>query len=397
MEDARPMRRGQPTILFGLTMVVGLARLFAYAGMPLGQEYSLVAIVHYLAVHATTFALAAFLVAALSRATATRAAQVALYAQGVLFLAPFVDVGLGVSVRAYDLTYPGIFGTPGAIVASIAYGGVVAWGLWDASTGAARAREIGAAAGMILGVVGLSFATLPWIRSFVEPLHWGVHLVLAVYFGFVAAILEHASIRLANPDLHRAMWREVQLLPNLGFALMPIVGVVAAGRLALPPNPSEPFQRFQIEAPYMVGAAAVGAILFIQWRLVRSRAWEPFHWEAAAAAKIAALSLALCLGVGPFLAAGLAASLLWVSRSRWNPIAFGAAAGLAVLVGEMTTLALNFATIAGGPASFLVPIDAAVLPTGTGVVAAAAVAILVALGSWFTTRTSGSATGRASS
>ncbi len=391
------MRRGQPSILFAFTMLIGLARLLAYSGMPLAQDLSLAVVLHALALHGMTFALAALVVAAMSRATATRAAQVGLYAQGVLFLAPFVDVGLGLSVSSYDATYPGIFGTPGAIVASIAYASVVAWGVWDASLGAARMRESIASLSGFLAFLGLSVAALPWPGAFLEPLPWGVHLVLAAYFGLLAAIFGHASIHFANRPLHREMWREVQLLANLGFALLPLLGVMAAGRLGLPPSPAEPIQRFRIEAPFMMGAVAVAAVLFVEWRLVRSRAWAPFQREAAAIAKGAAIAGALLLGIGPFLVAGLAGSLLWLSRSRWNPAVFGIVGGLAVLVGDLTVVPIDFAAVTAGPVTFFVPINQVALPSPAGLSIAAAVAFVVALGSWLTSRTSASGRDRASS
>ena len=380
------MRRKQPTFLFLLVVAAGLARLFAYAGMPFAQELSAAAILHYLALHMMTFTLAGLLVAALSRATATRSAQVALYAQGILFLAPFVDVGLGVPLDSYDATYTGLFGSPGALVSALAYGAVLAWGVWDASVGNPQARAVGSAAAAVCGVVGLSAAAIPWPGDFAGT-SWGAHLILAVYFGLLAAVFEHAAIRFANPILHRGMWKEVQPLANLGFALLPLVGVVATGRFGLPPNPAEPFERFRIEAPFMVGAAAVAAALFIQWRLVRSTAWAPFQREAAVVAKLAAVALALLLGVGPFLAAGLAGSVLWFSRSRWAPIAFGVAAGLAVLVGDLTSVAVDFASVPIGPAVFLVPLNQSA-PSLAGVASAVVVSVAVALGSWLTSRTS---------
>jgi len=391
------MRRWQPTLFFSFTILVGLARLFAYAGMPFAQELSLAAVVHYLALHAVTFALATFLVAALSRATATRAALVALYAQGVLFLAPFVDVGAGLSLSSYDGTYVGILGTPGAVVSSIAYGLVIAWGVWDTSLGGRRARRMNAVIAVIAGIGGLSLAAVPWPQSLLEPLPWGVHVVLAVYFGLLAAFLEHGAIRFANPTRHAAMWREVQPFANVGFALLPLIGIAAAARLAIPPGPGEPFQLVKIELPFAIGAASAAAALFIEWRLVRSRAWEPFHREAAAVAKGAALAASALLGVAPFLVAGLAGSLLWLSRSRWNPLAFGATAGLMVLLGDVTAAPHNFATAALGPVTFLLPIDQTAVPSALGVGLSSAVGVLVAAGSWLTSRTSASGTGPASS
>ena len=265
------MRRGQPTLLFAFTVAVALARLFAYAGMPLAQELSLAALAHFVALHAMTFALATLLVAALSRATATRAAQVALYAQALLFLAPFVDVGLGLSLQSYDATYTGVLGgTPGSALAAIAYGLVLAWAVWDASLGQKTARGLLAFVAAAGGIVGLSVAAVPWPLGLLAPFPWGVHVALAVYFGVLASAFLHLAMRFANREWDRQMWPEVQPLANLGFALLPLVGIVAAGRLALPPNPAEPLLRFQIEAPHMLAAATVGAILFIQWRLVRS-------------------------------------------------------------------------------------------------------------------------------
>lgn len=392
------MKPGQATVLFSVTLLVGGARLFAYSGMPLGQELSLAAVVHYLALHAMTFALGTLIVAALSRGTATRAAQVAWYAQAALFLAPFVDIGLGLSLQTYDSTYTGILGgSPGSIVAAVAYAGVLAWGAWDASLGPTQARTLHAFVAVSVGVVGLSVASVPWPQVFLERLPWGLHIVLAAYFGLLAVLIVHTAIRFANPGLHRRMWKEVQPLANVGFALLPLVGIVAAGRLALPPNPIDPLQRLRIEAPFMVGAVSVAALLFVQWRLVRSEAWTPLQREAAVVAKASALAGALLLGIGPFLAAGLAGSLLWFARSRWNPLVFGAVAGLAVLVGDITSAALNFASVSIGPTIFYVPIDQNAGPSLAGIGLAAAVGVLVAVGSRLTSRTSASGRGRASS
>jgi len=373
------VRRGQPTILLLFVVAMGLARLFAYAGMPFAQELSLAAVVHYVALHAMTFALAGLIVGAMSRATTTRAAQVALYAQGILFLAPFVDVGLGVPVDLYDATYTGVFGSPGAVVAALAFGAVIAWGVWDASVGRGRSREATAVLAAALSVVGLSIAAIPWPRSLVT-LSWGTHVALAAYFVLLAAVFEHAAIRFANPGLHRHMWREVQPVANLGFAILPLVGVAAAGRLTV-------FINSPVVLPYVLGAATVGALLFIQWRLVRSAAWAPFQREAAAVTKLAAVSIALLLGIGPFLAAGLAGSVLWLGRSRWAPVAFGAAAGSAVVVGDLAVAAIDFTTLPVGPTTFLVPVGPTALPSLAGVASAIVVFLAVAFGSWLTSRT----------
>jgi len=133
------MRARQPTIVFAFTVIVGLLRLTAYAGSPFAQELSVAALLHYLALHILTFTFAGFLVAALSRATATRAAFVALYAQAVLFLGVFVDVGLGLALTDYGQTYTGVFGgSPGSLVSVFAYGSVIAWGVHDATLGQRR-------------------------------------------------------------------------------------------------------------------------------------------------------------------------------------------------------------------------------------------------------------------
>ena len=392
------MRRGQPTALFAFTVAVAVMRFFAYGGMPLAQELSWAAILHFVALHAMAFSFAVLVVAALSRATVARAAQVALYAQGVLFLAPFVDVGLGLQLPAYDGTYTGILGgSPGSAVASLAYGLLLAWATLEASVGSRTARTVVASAAAVLGVVGLSLAAVPWPLLGLPPLHWGAHVTLAIYFGFLAALFLHAGIRFASRELHRQMWREAQPWATVGFALFPLVGIAAAGRLALPPEATEPVLRFGIEAPYMLAAATVGAILFLQWRLVRSRAWEPFHREAAVVAKLGALALAATLGLGPFLVAGLAASLMWLARTRWSPLIFGSTAGLAVLVGDLTAVAVDFTSLPFGPIRLLIPINQTAGLSTWGLGAAAIVAAAVSLGSWLTSRTSASGTGPASS
>src|SRR3989304_3380393 len=130
------MQARQPTIVFVFTVILGLLRLFAYAASPIGLELSVTALLHYVALHILTFTFAAFPVASLSRATATRAAFVALYAQAVLFLGAFVDVGLGLALTDYGQTYTGLFGgSPGSLLAMLAYGAVIAWGVYDATIG----------------------------------------------------------------------------------------------------------------------------------------------------------------------------------------------------------------------------------------------------------------------
>src|SRR3990172_7066292 len=147
------MRGHQPTILFAFVVIVGLARALAYAGTPIGEALSLGALLHSVSLQILTFAFAAFLVASLSRATVTRAMFVALYAQAVLFLAPFVDVGLRPGLTDYAQTYVGVFGgSPGSMVAVLGYGAVVAWGVRDATLGPRGARTRGAALAGIRGV-----------------------------------------------------------------------------------------------------------------------------------------------------------------------------------------------------------------------------------------------------
>lgn len=383
------MRRGQPTLLFSFTIVVGIVRVFAYAGMPIGQTLSLSTIVHFVSIHLLGFAYAAFLVAALSKATATRAAQIALYAQFALFLAPFVDVGAGLSLSAYEATYLGLFGgSPGSIAAALAYGAIIAWGVWDASMGLRTARSVLAAVAVLAGAVGLPLLAVPWPASllFNTPA-WGMHLGLAMYYGLLAALFLAAAVGFANRTVYRKIRRGLEPVSAVGFALLPLIGIAGAGRLAFPPNGAEPLQRLQIEGPYIVGSAVVAAALWVQWRLIRSPAWGPLRLEAAAVAKVVALAVALVLGTGPLVVAGLAASAAWLGAYRGWPL-LAVVASIAVLVGNLTAVPVDFTDVSFGPIVLAVPLDPIAAPSIGGVVAAVAVGTAnVALGA-LTSRTS---------
>jgi len=394
-----PMRARQPTIVFVFTVVVGLLRLIAYGGSPMGQELSLAALLHYVALHILTFAFAAFLVAALSRATVTRAAFVALYAQAVLFLGAFVDVGLGLPFTDYGRTYTGVFGgSPGSLLSVFAYGGVIAWGVHDATLGGRSSRAIGAVLAGVAGVLGISFLAIPWPRVaefVVHPL--SLHLALAVYFSLLGGVFLAAAVRRASPVAFRAIKRQIDPVRMIGFAMLSLVGAVTADQLINPLIQNAPPERYLVELPHVLAGIAVAAALWIQWRLVPAGAWGPMGLEGARVAKVAALAFALPLGIVPFLAAAIAGSVAWLGRVPRTGVLLGVIAALAVLVGNLTVPAVDTTIATIGPLTFLVPVNQNPILTLEGVLVAVVAGVLVAFLSYLTSRTSASGTGRASS
>ena len=393
------MRARQPTIVFAFTVIVGLLRLTAYAGSPFAQELSVAALLHYLALHILTFTFAGFLVAALSRATATRAAFVALYAQAVLFLGVFVDVGLGLALTDYGQTYTGVFGgSPGSLVSVFAYGSVIAWGVHDATLGQRRSRTISAALAGVGSVLGISFLAIPWPRVaefVVHPL--SLHLALAVYFSLLAGVFLGLAVRRANPAAFRAIWRQLDPFKTIGFAILPLVGAVTADQLINPLIPNAPPERYLVELPHVLAGIAAAAALWVQWRLVRAPAWGSIGLEGARVAKLVALAFAMPLGLVPFLAAAIAGSIAWLGRVPRTGVLVGVVAALAVLVGNLTVAAVDSTVWTIGPATFLVTVNQNPNLSLEGVVVAAVAGVLVALVSHLTSRTSASGRGRASS
>ena len=392
------MRRGQPTLLFSFTVLVGLARVFAYAGTPIGKDLSPAALAEFAALHVLAFALAALVVGAFSRATATRAAHVALYAQAVLFLAPFVDVGLGLPLVAYEDTYVAGVGSAGALVAGIAYAAVVGWGVWDASLGGKGARRGNAVLAAAVSLTGLALLAVPWIRPLVLTyVTWAVRLGLAVYYGVLVCVLLALAVRVTNPTVHRQFWRRSDAAWLPAFALLPFAGLALAGLFSIPAGASDSLLRLKLDAPYMGTAAAVGALLWTQRRIVREAAWGRMRIELAAIVKVVLLLTAFLLGWTALLAALLAASLVWLERDRTSVLVVGVLAALAVLIGNLTAEAVDFADLAVGPAIFTVSVAQWAWPTALGVVAAVAAGLIVAGVAWVTSRTSASGTSRASS
>src|SRR3972149_344671 len=170
------MRARQPTILFVFPVIGGLGRPLSYAGPSAGLDSSPAAWARYVTLHVLAFSLAVAVVAALSRATVPRAAQVGVAAQFPLFLGPFGDVALGAPVLRYEDTYVAGFGSPGALVSAIAYGAVAAWGARDATLGPAVARSATAIAAGLLGAVALSLLATPWPLPLLEDAQavpWG--------------------------------------------------------------------------------------------------------------------------------------------------------------------------------------------------------------------------------
>ena len=393
------MRARQPTIVFAFTVLVGLLRLTAYAGSPIGQDLSVAALLHYLALHILTFTFAAFLVASLSRATATRAAFVALYAQAVLFLGAFLDVGLGLALRDYGQTYTGVFGgSPGALLSVFAYGAVIAWGVHDATLGRRSSRTISAALAGVGGLLGISFLAIPWPRVaefVVHPL--SLHLALAVYFSLLASVFLCLAVRRANPTAFRDIWRQLDPFKTIGFAILPLVGAVTADQLINPLIPNAPPERYLVELPHVLAGIAVAVALWVQWRLVRAPAWGPIPLEVARVAKVVALAFAMPLGLVPFLAAAIAGSAAWLGRVPRGGVVVGVVAALAVLVGDLAVAAVDSVVTTIGPVTFRVPINQNPGLSLEGIVVAAVAGVLVAVVSHFTSRTSASRRGRASS
>lgn len=391
------MRARQPTMVFAITVLVGILRAFAYAGTAIGQELSAPAFLHYVALHILTFAFAAFLVASLSRATVTRAAFIAMYAQAILFLAAFVDTGLGLALADYGQTYTGVFGgSPGSIVAVVAYGAIVAWGVHDATVGPRNVRRTAAGMAAMGGVFGISFLAVPWPRValFGVP-GLSVHLLLAVYFSILATVFLGLAIRRANPDAFRTIRTQVAVDRTLGFSILPLVGVIAAARMLVPQVPNDSWQRFPLELPYVLAGMVCAAACWVQWRLVRARDLGPLRLEAAAASKVVALAFALPLGILPFLAAAIAGSAAWVGRVRRGGIVVGVVAAFTVLVGNLTVVAVESAEVSVGPATFLVPLNQNPSLSLESFVVAAVAGVLVALVAYVTSRISASTRGPA--
>ena len=393
------MQSRQPTIVFTFTVILGLLRLFAYAASPIGLELSVTALLHYVALHILTFTFAAFLVASLSRATATRAAFVALYAQAVLFLGAFVDVGLGLALTDYGQTYTGLFGgSPGSLLAMLAYGAVIAWGVYDATIGRRGPRAIGAVLAGVAGTLGMSFLAIPWPRVAEFVVHpWSLHLALAVYFSLLAAVFLCLAVRRANPRAFRTIWQQIEPGGTLAFAVLPLVGAVTADQLIAPLIPNAPPERYLVELPHVLAGIATGAALWVQWRLARAPDWGATGMEGARVAKVVALAFALPLGIVPFLAAAIAGSAAWLARVPRGGVVVGVVAALAVLVGNLAVAAVDSVVTTIGPVTFRVPINQNPSLSLEGIVVAAVAGVLVAVVSHFTSRTSASRRGRASS
>lgn len=393
------MRVHQPTMMFGLSVLVGLLRTLAYTGTPIGEDLSIAALLHYVALHILTFVFAAFLVVLFSRATVTRAAFVALYAQAVLFLASFVDIGLGLALTDYGQTYTGVFGgSPGSILSVFAYGSVIAWGVHNATLGQRSARTISAALAGIAGVLGISFLAIPWPRVAEFVVHpWSLHLALAVYFSFLAGVLLSLAVRRGNAAAFRAIFRQIDPVRMSGFAMLSLVGAVTADQLINPSIPNAPLERYLVELPHVLAGIAVAAALWVHWRLVRAVAWGPMGPEGALVAQFVALAFALPLGIVPLLAAAIAGGVAWLGRAPRAGILVGVIAAFAVLVGNLTVAAVDSTMATIGPLPFLVPVDQNPIISLEGVVVAAMAGVLVALVSHVTSRISASGRDRSSS
>lgn len=377
--------------MFGFTVLIGLVRVFAYAGSPIGQELSVASLLHALALHVLTFALGMFAVAFLSRATLTRAAWIALYAQAVLLLGAFVDIGLGSTLSDFTQAYVGIFGgSPGSILGAIAYGGTIAWGVLDATIGPRGPRiAVGGAAG-IVSALALSFLAIPWPRLVLSELPgWSLHLFMTVYYTTLAAALVSLGARRANPSVFRGIWREIAPIRTVGFAILPFVGILAAGRLIVPQVPNEPVARLLIELPYAVAASVSAAALWAEWRLIRARRGNALRFEGAAVMMVAALAFSLPLGVAPFAAAAFAGILAWSGRSpRYEPV-LGILASCAFLAGNLTVVAVAFGETPAGPVTFLVPLDQSPDLSLSSALVGGAIGLTVAVLAPLTIRTSG--------
>ncbi|TLZ50764.1 MAG: hypothetical protein E6K18_06665 [Methanobacteriota archaeon] len=375
------MRRGQPLVLFVFTVLVGLARVFSYAGTTIGQGLSFSLMIESVALHAAIFCLVAFLMTAFSRATVTRATQVALYAQALLFLAPFVDIGIGAPVGGYWTTYGGFFGgSAGSLLAGAALAAILGWGVWDASVGRSAARRTNAVIAALLGFVGASLVAIPAPELLlIAPIGWEGHIALAVYYGALGAALSAGALWFGNRGALRSLLREIRPVTGCGFALFAVAGVLSASRFADAPLSLEPITRLQFEGPYFLAAAVAAASLWVEWRLIRSTRLGPLRIDGAIVAKVVALAFALVLGVFPFVAVGLAGSLAWLGRdTRTSPL-IGLVGTLAIVAGNVSVVAVDFVAISLGPAILFVPISPDSPPTVFGLAVAGAVGILLAL------------------
>ena len=118
--------------------------------------------------------------------------------------------------------------------------------------------------------------------------------------------------------------------------------------------------------------------------------------EGARVAKVVALAFALPLGIVPFLAAAIAGSAAWLGRVPRGGVVVGFVAALAVLVGNLAVAAVDSVVTTIGPVTFRVPINQNPSLSIEGIVVAAVAGVLVAVVSHFTSRTSASGRGRAS-
>src|SRR3990172_1386978 len=395
------MRARQPTILFVFTVIVGFARALSYAGTSAGLDSSPATWARYVTLHVLAFSLAVAVVAALSRATVTRAARVGMGGEFALFLGVFVDVARGAPVLRYEDTYVAGFGSPGALVSAIAYGAVAAWGARDATLGPAAPRGATAIAAGLLGPVALSLLVTPWPLPLLEDattIPWGVHLVMALYFGVLACVCLAIALAVANRPLHREFWARSESMWLPVLILLPLAGVVASGRFGIPQIAFEPAPGLKIAAPYVLAATALGGLLWVQRRFLRLDADGPLRVEIATIVKVAILLLAFFLGPVAFLLAGLASSLVWLEGDRANPRVFGVIAGVTVLIGDTAWAAVDFfpETVVG-PLAFRIAVYAWTVPSLLGLTTAVSTAAVVAFAARATSRTSVSGRGRASS
>jgi hypothetical protein len=324
---------------------------------------------------------------------------VAMYAQAVFLVGAFVDVGVGLPLADYGLTYTGPFGgSPGSVVSVLAYAAVLAWGVHDASLGLRSARIVAAALAGIGGAFGVSFLAIPWPRVAEFVVHgWSLHLALALYFSLLASAFLALAVRRANPAAFRVVWRHLDPSATVAFALLPLIGAVTADQLISPLIANAPPERYLVELPNVLAGMMAGAALFVQWRLVRANAWGPIAVEAARVAKFVALSFALPLGLASFLAAAIAGSLAWLGRNRRSRFLVGVIGAFAVLLGNLAVVAVDFVDGAIGPATFRLPVNRNPILTLEGFLVAIVAGVLIGLVSQLTSRTSASAKDRASS
>ncbi len=153
----------------------------------------------------------------------------------------------------------------------------------------------------------------------------------------------------------------------------------------------------RLDGPYLGTAAAIGVLLWTQRRLARETAWGSLRLEVAALVKVAALVAGFLLGWGAFLATALATSLVWLERDRASLLVLGAISALAVLLGNLTAEAVDFADVTAGPLTFTLSVAQWTLPTALGILIAAVAGVVVPAIAWLTNRTSASGTSRASS